>query len=167
LLILACVGFTFWQDNQINEKDFQRISLQSQLGGFEVRVDKNLILKLVDQIRAQNQNLQGIGNSFIGVAVMGEVANTTPPNVRLLNISAKFGASGKPGPPGKPETAKKILILDGVIFGDRTTLESDLGAYLMTLKNSPLFKQPTISKKSLDMMDNQPVMRFTAQMDVV
>jgi hypothetical protein len=42
-----------------------------------------------------------------------------------------------------------------------------LAAYLMTLRNSPLFKQPTISKKSLEMMDNQPVMRFTAQMDVV
>ena len=167
LLILACVGFTFWQDNQISEKDIQRLSLQNQLSGFEVRVDKNLILKLVDQIRAQNQNLQGIGNSFIGVAALGEIANTTPANVRLLSINAKFGTSAKPGPSGKPEPAKKSVIVDGVILGDRTTLESDLAAYLMALKNSPLFKQPTISKKSLDMMDNQPVIRFTAQMDVV
>lgn len=160
-LILGCVGLAFWQEQQIKEKEFQKLSLQNQLGGFEVRVDKNLILKLVDQIRTQNRNFQGLGNNFIGVAVLGEVANFTPPNVRLLSISAKFG------PAGKPEAPKKILILDGVISGERTTLEADLAAYLMTLKNSPLFKQPTISKKSLEMMDNQPVMRFTAQMDVV
>jgi Tfp pilus assembly protein PilN len=167
LLILGCVGLAFWQEQQIKEKEFQKLNLQSQLGGFEVRVDKNLILKLVDQIRARNQNLHGIGNNFIGVAVLGEVANSTPPNIRLLSISAKFGPAGKPSPAGKPETPKKVLVLDGVISGERTTLEADLAAYLMTLRNSPLFKQPTISKKSLEMMDNQPVMRFTAQMDVV
>jgi hypothetical protein len=115
----------------------------------------------VDQIRTQNKNLQGVGNNFISVAVLGEVANTTPPNVRLLSISARFGPAGKPGAP------KKVLILDGVVSGERSTLEADLAAYLMTLKSSPLFKQPAISKKSLEMMDNQPVMRFTAQMDVV
>ena len=167
VLMLACVGLVFWQEQQIKEKEFQKLNLQSQLGGFEVRVDKNLILKLVEQIRAQNQNLQGIGNNFIGVAVLGEVANSTPPNVRLLSISAKFGPAAKPGPAGKPEPPKKVLVLDGVISGERTTLEADLAAYLMTLKSSPLFKQPTISKKALEMMDNQPVMRFTAQMDVV
>jgi hypothetical protein len=36
----------------------------------------------------------------------------------------------------------------------------------MMLRNSPLFKQPVISKKSVDQMENRPVMRFTAQMDV-
>jgi len=161
VLMLACVGLVFWQEQQIKDKELQKLNLQSQLSGFEVRVDKNLILKLVDQIRAQNQNLQGIGKNFIGVAVLGEVANSTPDNVRLLSISAKFG------PAGKPEASKKVLVLDGVISGERTTLEADLAAYLMALKSSPLFKQPTISKKSLEMMDNQPVMRFTAQMDVV
>jgi len=59
-----------------------------------------------------------------------------------------------------------VLILDGVIFGDRTTLEADLAAYLMALKNSALFKQTSISKKSLEMVDSQPVIRFTAQMDL-
>jgi Tfp pilus assembly protein PilN len=165
--MLACVGLVFWQEQQIKEKEILKLNLQSQLSSFEVRVDKNLILKLVDQIRAKNQSLQGIGNNFVGVAVLGEVANAAPPNVRLLSLSAKFGPAGKPGPAGKIEAPKKILVLDGLVSGERTNLEADLAAFLMTLKSSPLFKQPTISKKSLEMIDNQPVMRFTAQMDVV
>jgi Tfp pilus assembly PilM family ATPase/Tfp pilus assembly protein PilN len=166
-LILACVGFTFWQEQQINEKDLQKLNLQNQLTSFDVRVDKNLILKLVDQIRARNQSLQGIGDNLIGVAVLGEVANTIPANVRLLSVNARLGTATKPAASGKPGASKKVLILDGVIFGDRATLEADLAAYLLTLKNSPLFRQPTISKKSVETMDNQPVIRFTAQMDVV
>jgi type IV pilus assembly protein PilM len=47
VLILVCLGVTFWQERQIREKDSVRRSLQTQLSGFEVRVDRNLILKLV------------------------------------------------------------------------------------------------------------------------
>ncbi len=170
-LILACTGIAFWQDQQIRERDFKKAGLQSQLGSFDLRVDKNLILKLVDRIRAQNRSLQGIGNNFLGVAVLGEVANSTPPSVRLLSVTTRLGSPAAPAPAGKAaakaEPPKKVVILDGVIFGDRTTLEADLAAYLMALKNSTLFKQTTISKKSLETMDNQPVIRFTAQLDLV
>jgi Tfp pilus assembly PilM family ATPase len=170
-LILACTGIAFWQDQQIRERDFKKAGLQNQLSSFDLRVDKNLILKLVDRIRAQNRSLQGIGNNFLGVAVLGEVANSTPPSVRLLSITTRLGSPAAPAPTGKAagkaEPPKKVVILDGVIFGDRTTLEADLAAYLMALKNSALFKQTTISKKSLETMDNQPVIRFTAQLDLV
>jgi type IV pilus assembly protein PilM len=166
-LLLACTGWIFWQEQQIKEKDFKKLSLQNQLSSFDVRVDKNLILKIVDRIRAQNRNLQGIGNNFLGVAVLGEVANSTPATVRLLSINARLGAPASASPTGKPQPLKKVLTLEGFIFGERTTLEADLAAYLMALKNSPLFKQTTISKKSLEMIDNQPAIRFTAQLDLV
>jgi hypothetical protein len=166
-LLLACTGFVFWQDQQIKDRDLKKLSLQNQLSSFDVRVDKNLILKLVERIRAQNRNLQGIGNNFLGVAVLGEVANSTPASVRLLSINARLGMSASPGPAGKAQPLKKMLVLEGVIFGERTTLEADLAAYLMAFKNSPLFKQTTISKKSQEMIDNQPVIRFTAEIDLV
>jgi type IV pilus assembly protein PilM len=165
--VLLCIGTAFWQERQIQVRDTQKLGLQAQLSAFQVRVDRNLILKLLDQIRAQNQSLQGIGSSYLGVGVLGEVANVTPPNVRLLGISAKLGAAGKPAPGAKPEPPKKVLVLDGVITGDRMSLESDLAGYLMTLKNSPLFKQPTITRKAVETLDNRQVMRFTAQMELV
>ena len=165
--VLLCIGTAFWQERQIQVRDTQKLGLQAQLSAFQVRVDRNLILKLVDQVRVQNQSTQGIGSNYLGVGVLGEVANVTPPNIRLLGISAKLGAAGKPAPGAKPEAAKKVLVLDGVITGDRMSLESDLAGYLMTLKNSPLFKQPTITRKAVEMLDNRQVMRFTAQMELV
>jgi type IV pilus assembly protein PilM len=165
--VLLCIGTAFWQERQIQARDTQKLGLQTQLSAFQVRVDRNLILKLVDQIRVQNQSIQGIGSNYLGVGVLGEVANVTPPNIRLLGISAKLGAAGKPAPGAKPEPPKKVLVLDGVITGDRMSLESDLAGYLMTLKNSPLFKQPAITRKAVETLDNRPVMRFTAQMELV
>jgi Tfp pilus assembly PilM family ATPase len=169
-VLLLCTGFAFWQDQQIKDKDFRKASLQSQLNSFDLRVDKNLILKLVERIRAQNRNLQGIGNNFLGVAVLGEVANNTPASVRLLSITTRLGAIAALAPAGKAtgktEPARRMMTLEGVIFGERTTLEADLAAYLMVLENSALFQQTSLSKKSLETMDNQPVIRFTAQMDL-
>ena len=170
-LMLVCTGFAFWQEQKIKDQDLKKAGLLNQLGGFDLRVDKNLILKLVERIRSQNRSLQGIGNNYLGVAALGEVANTTPSSVRLLSITTRLSSSASPAPAGraagKTEPPKKVLILDGVIFGDRTTLEADLAAYLMALKNSALFKQTTISKKSSETMDDQPVIRFTAQMDLL
>ena len=165
--ILLCIGTMFWQERQIQDKDTQKLSLQAQLNAFQVRVDRNLILNLVGQIRAQNQSIQAIGSSYLGVGVLGEVANVTPPNIRLVSIDAKLSAAGKPAPKAKPGSLKKVLILEGVIMGDRMSLESDLAGYLMTLKNSPLFKQPTITRKAVEVLDNRQVMRFTAQMELV
>jgi len=165
--ILLCMGTAFWQERQIQAKDAQKLGLQTQLSAFQVRVDRNLILKLVEQIRTQNQSIQGIGSNYLGLGVLGEVANVTPPNIRLLAISAKLGAAEKPAPGAKAETPKKVLVLDGVITGDRMSLESDLAGYLMILKNSPLFKQATIIRKAVEMLDNRQIMRFTAQMEIV
>jgi hypothetical protein len=163
-VLCGCGGFAFWQEQQIREKDIRKLNLQNQLAAFDVRVDRNLILKLVDQIRSQSQGLQGLGSNLLGVALLGEVANTVPDNIRLTGITARLAPAKPPG--GKAEPGKKVLVIDGVVFGERATLEADLAGFLMTLRNSPLFKQPVISKKSIDLMDNRPVMRFTAQMDV-
>ncbi len=168
LLTLLMAGIAFWQEQQIREKEMQKHALQSQLGAFQVRVDRNLILKLVDQIRAKNQGLQGVGSNYIGVGVLGEVANITPANVRLLTLNAKINAAQKPAAPGaKAEAPKKLLVLDGIISGERMNLESELASYLMMLKTSPLFKQPTITRKAFETYDNKPVIRFTAQMELV
>ena len=64
--VLLCIGTAFWQEQQIQERDTRKLGLQTQLSAFQVRVDRNLILKIVDQVRAQNQSMQGIGSNYLG-----------------------------------------------------------------------------------------------------
>jgi type IV pilus assembly protein PilM len=174
ILMVACVGFSFWQERLIREKETKKLQMAGHLEQYNLRVDQNLILKLVEQIRKKNKSDRAIGQKYLNIAVISEVVDLTPPNVRLLSISTQLGPMPKKTPPedakkkkGGPVAKPKVLILEGIVQGDRLTLESTLAGYLMELRNSPLFDQPDISTKSLEYSGNNQVLRFKAQLNLV
>ena len=175
LLMAVCVGISFWQERLIRDKGDQKVQLQQHLAGYNLRVDKNLILKLVEEIRKKNRADRAIGKKYLNLAVIGEVVNLTPSNIRLLSISTQLGPlpDKKPSVEDKGKKQKKevkplpkILILEGIVQGDRLSLEAALAGFLMELKNSPLFGQPTINKKSFEFSGNNEVLRFTAKLNL-
>jgi Tfp pilus assembly PilM family ATPase len=168
LLVMAlCIGISFWQDNLIKDKEYRRNQLQQQLEQFTLRVDKNLIIKLVGEANANNRDVKEVGNKYFGVAVVSEITELTPANVRLLSISVQLGnVPGKQK--GKKESKpRKTLILNGIVQGNRLTLESTLADYLLELKNSPIFDQPTVNKKTFELFEDEEVLRFTARLKLV
>jgi len=175
LLIMAiCVGLSFWQERIIQDKEARKQQLTQNLQQYNLRVDQNLILKLVEQIREKNRSDQAIGNKYLNLAVISEVVDLTPPNIRLLSISTRLGplpAKQQPGDNKKKKAAEappqRVLILEGIVQGDRLTLDSALASYLLELKNSPLFDQPTISSKSFEFAGNNEVLRFKAQLNLI
>ena len=144
LLMSICVGVSYFQAGTVKEKEYQQAQLQHQLETITLRVDQGLILKLVDEIRAKNKEVLVIGKKYIGVAVISEISDLTPANVRLLDIAAQLDN----GPEGKKAEKNRDLVLSGIVRGDRLNLESTLASYPMALNNSPMFDKPTISKKS-------------------
>jgi hypothetical protein len=151
------------------------VQLQQHLEAYNLRVDKNIILKLVEDIRIKNRADRAIGKKYLNLAVIGEVVNLTPANIRLLSISTQLGPLPDQKPPVEAKSKKqkekvkpppKILILEGIVRGDRLSLEAALAGFLMELKNSPLFDQPTINKKSFEFSGNNEVLRFTAKLNL-
>jgi len=59
------------------------------------------------------------------------------------------------------------LVLEGVITGERHSLEASLAAYLIKLEDSPLFQQVTLQKNGIEQVRKNDVLRFTAQMNIV
>jgi len=173
-LMVVCVGISFVEERKIQAKDAQKIQLQQHLQGYNLRVDKNLILKLVQEIREKGKADQAIGKKYLNLAVISEVVNLTPSNIRLLSIATQLGPLPNKVPQKEEKNKKqqappppKVLILEGIVQGDRLTLESALAGYLMELKASPLFDQPTISNKSFAFFGNDEVLRFTAKLNLV
>jgi type IV pilus assembly protein PilM len=158
--IAICVGIALYQDSQIREKEDQQKFLQQKLASFNLRVDQNLILNLLDQYRQKNKSVIELSETYLDLAVISEITNLTPANIRLMSISADFGEL----PSDKKEAPPRTLILDGIIQGERLNLESMLAGYLMELKNSPLFDQPSIDRKSFEFFENREVLHFTAQL---
>jgi hypothetical protein len=107
-----------------------------------------------------------LSQTYFDLAVVSEITDLTPANILLMSISADFGKlpSEKTEKPKKTENPKKTLIVDGIIQGDRLNLESILAGYLMDLKNSPLFDQPSIDRKSFEFYENREVLHFTAEL---
>jgi hypothetical protein len=174
LLMAVCVGISFWQEQLIQDKDAQKVRLQQHLEKYNLRIDQNLILKLVQEIRDKNKADKAIGKKYLNLAVIGEVVNLTPSNIRLLSLTTQLG----PLPDKKLQKAAKnkkqqaapppkTLILEGIVQGNRLSLESALAGFLMELKNSPLFDQPTINKKSFEFSGDNEVLRFTAKLNLV
>ena len=160
LLMILCVGFYYWQGEVIAQKSSEITQLRTQLNKFHPQVDQNMILNLVGQEKQRNETYREFSKKYLGIVVLREVSNITPSNIRLLNISMQLG--GRPGI--SDETIEKKLMLEGIILGDRTAFEASLAEYLIKLKESPLFDQPNIDKKSLEFYQNNEVLRFTAQL---
>ena len=169
LLVALCVGVSFWQDGQVKARELKLLELRQQLDGFAVRVDKNLILKLVSETQTKVREIREIGEKYFSVAVISEITDLTPVNVRLLSISTQV--NNQPGRKKAPTkgnaTEKGTVILDGIVQGNRLVLESTLAGYLMELRNSPLFDHPTISKKSFERIENKDGLRFTARLKLI
>ena len=160
VFIAICVGIALYQDNQIREREDQQRFLQQKLASYNLRVDQNLILNLLDEYREKNKSVMKLSETYLNLAVISEITNLTPANIRLMSISADFGEL----PSEKNKTPEKTLILDGIIQGERLNLESNLAGYLMELKNSPLFDRPSIERKSFEFYENREVLHFTAQL---
>jgi Tfp pilus assembly PilM family ATPase len=160
LLMIVCVGFYYWQGEVIAQKSSEITQLRLQLNRFQPQVDQNMILDLVGQDKQRNEIYREFSKKYLGIVVLREVSNITPSNIRLLNITMQLG--GKPG--NSDENIENKLILEGIILGNRTAFEASLAEYLIKLKESPLFDQPAIDKKSLEFYQNSEVLRFTAQL---
>jgi type IV pilus assembly protein PilM len=161
LLVTAiCIGVSFFQSSALKAKQYRKVMLQQQLEKNTTMVDEGLILKLVDEIQKKNKQILEIGERYTAVAVISEIADLTPANVRLFSISARLNDI-----PGDKQAKKnRDLVLSGIVRGDRLTMESTLAGYLMDLNNSPLFGEPAIRKKSFERFEDQEVLSFTARL---
>ena len=163
LVMIFCVGVSFWQKSIVEKKEYQKRQLQQQLETISVQVNQNLVLKLVANIQSKNREIQLIGQKYFGLAVVSEIADLTPENVRLTSFTAQVGGD----PADKKPPKDRELVLSGIVKGNRMILESTLAGYLLQLKNSPLFDKPTINKKSFEQNEGVEVLKFTARLKLI
>ena len=167
LVILLCAGVSFWQGQQIEEKEYKLIQINRQLENVTLRVDKSLILKLVDETQTNRREIKEVGQKYFGLAVISEITQLTPSSIQLISISTTL-ADTPVEQKGKPKKSlPKTLVLDGIVSGDRLILEPNLAGYLMELKNSPMFDEPKLSKKAFERYKDKDVLRFTARLKLL
>ena len=175
------VGIFVWQQIQAHGKQQVLNGLERQLGEFQPLVDMPLLLGTATKVRSTVDNLRRYGNRHLASAILKDVTELTPENVKLYNISMDLGtpeeqpqfsaeAQAKPGArPAKQQTRAGLdtLTLEGYIKGDSQILESLLSAYLVRLRTAPLLGEPSVSKRSVELTAaGEDVLRFTLSCQV-
>ncbi len=159
-VMAACGAVYFWQYEQIDKKEATASALRRELDAFTPRVNQDLIGKLLEGAKKRQQALKSLGTRYKPVAVVNEVSRLTPGNIRLLSITIDKVAAEESSSP------RRLLRIEGVIFGDRLTFESALAEYLVKLETSPLLKNFAIQKRAFAYVEDKEVLRFTAQMEI-
>ncbi len=169
LFILIFAGTFYWQDHTISVKRFQEKQFQQKLDRYIPYVDENLIQQMLAQVEVNKQSLTLYQTKYSAKALLAIVSGSTPPNIRLVSLTADFGAVSeeKAGKTDINQNPKKRLILEGVIFGDRLTFESALAGYLVQLKKSPVFGHASVKKRAVEFHEEKEVMKFTAQLELI
>ena len=171
-IIIVLTLFSFGQGHQIKQKKAQTVRLEGQLTQMGKIIKETELYQLVALIQANKKTLAEYGRRYMAMAVISELSDMTPSEIRLVDVTADLPqtrARKKPAPPGKAseETARKTLTMEGFIFGDRLTLEPTLAEYLVKLEHSSLFGQPFLEKKIMEKREGKDVLHFYARMELI
>lgn len=188
LLLIVTVllgGIFLYEIGLLAKKGSDLDKLKHELQQLQPFVREADLLQTATRARQNTFSARKYSERYRGLAVIGELAALTPPQIRLLNVKAEFGAgvadkSGEAKKAAVPETAaagKKeaakepspdqsaparmdSLSVEGIVVGNRRSLESSLAAYLVTLQDSPLFRQVTIQRSGIERVRKTDFLRF-------
>jgi len=157
-LMTVCVGIYLSQNHILSQKRNLLSGLNRQIESYVPNVNRDLLLKMASRAKIARSDLDNISSRHLGLAVISELTDLTPDNIRLLSIKSKLG--------GGRVADKNTLDLEGLIFGDRMTFETLLGSYLVKLKKSLLFDKPVIKKNLVEMYQGREVLRFSVSLEL-
>jgi type IV pilus assembly protein PilM len=183
-------GFFLYELGMISVKKTEISSLQKELARFQPRISRNEVMQIAAQARQQRYSPRAYSERYRGMAVIGELSALTPSDIRLVNVKADFAplaADKAKAPPkeaapaekaekkdtakatqGEPSTDGAIgnVVVEGVILGNRQSLDASLADYITRLQTSPVFRQVTIQKNSVERTKKRDVLHFTITMKI-
>jgi hypothetical protein len=104
------------------------------------------------------------------MVLISELAALTPENIRFTDLKINFG------PPQTGEASKRTqdapkarieeVTVEGLILGERTLFETSLASYTMALDASPLFRQVSIQKNTVEPYIKDEALHFILNLKV-
>lgn len=152
-----------YQILEANNQSTHLKTLNKELSLFDPHLSTENISALMEEVKAKKQLSRQYVQRHLGAATIGEISALTPDNIRLTSLKINTGSSNPPKE-NPDKVAKEIsedVILDGVVSGDRNTMDSLLAQYVMKLENSPMLRQVSVQKSSVITIKKVEVLYFT------
>jgi len=182
--VLFCSGIFVFQNHAIAQKKKVITGLDGRMADIGPVVDRSQLLKMAAKVNQRRQLSKLYGERYLGMVLISELIELTPVNIRFIDLKINLGpvpagGSGEAGsaaarpsgdvakPAGEaPKALQEEVIVEGLIRGDRKLFETSLAGYVMALEASPLFRQVTIQKNSVEPFIKDEALHFILKLTV-
>jgi Tfp pilus assembly PilM family ATPase len=160
--LIICLATLIYQVSDRSILNKKHLKLEQELAINNPILSKDKVSKLADVVKTQKKITLQYVQRYLGLAAIGEVSDLTPQNINLISFKITGGdvSTGTNVDKKRQETSDAVTI-EGVIFGDRSMLDSLLAQYVMKLDNSPMLSKVSIQKTSFVIFKKSEVLQFT------
>jgi Tfp pilus assembly PilM family ATPase len=170
LSVLICAGVFIFQNHTISQKKETLARIEKQIANLGPPVDQNRLLQMAAKVAQRRQLSRSYAERYLGMVLIGELAALTPANIRFIDLKINLGPvqTGDASRQTKdaPKARVEEVMVEGLILGERQLFETSLVSYVMVLEASPLFRQVTIQKNTVEAYIKGEALHFTLIMKV-
>lgn len=179
-LALICGAILAYQGVVYMQKKENVAKLEKELAALGPTISRDQLTKMLAKIEERRTLAKVYAERYMGMVLVSELAAITPDNIRFINLKTILGspraqvASKAPAPKPAAGAATAAaapaaideVTLEGLVIGDRKILETSLAGYVMLLEASPVFRQVTIQKNSVEPFQKGQALHFILNMRV-
>lgn len=161
--LITCFAILVFQVTETGRLGDKQVKLKHELSLFNPNLSKEKITALAENLKLRRQLDQQYSVKYKGMALISELSDLTPGNIRLINVRVAIPVAGVQEQ--KKEATKKEkdedVIIEGVVLGDSSILDTLLAQYVLKLKNSPILQGVALQKSGNVKFKNKEILQFT------
>jgi Tfp pilus assembly PilM family ATPase/cell division protein FtsL len=158
--LIICLTTLIYQGLEAQLLNGQIKKLEKTVSSYNPLLSAEKIEKMAMEVAMKKQIGKTYAERYLIVAMIGEISDLTPANIRLINLKIAASPANDKGEKASKDVSDAIII-EGLISGQRATLDSSLTQYMMKLENSPMLRQIIVGKSSIVKFKKTEVLQFT------
>ena len=141
--------------NRLNlqENRIQILNLQKQVKNIPELLNRNSVLKLTGRKTNYEANISISAKKLIPLAVLNEITEMIPTSIKLIQVDIE-NSNGK------------RALIEGVVMGKESILESKLVEFLFTVGKNSFFQRPVIRYKKYEKYNGRRGLHFSIHMKI-
>jgi len=177
IVVLICSGVFVFQNHAIAQKKKVIAGMDSRMADIGPTVDRTELKNMAAKVNQRRQLSKVYGERYLGMVLISELVELTPAKIRFIDLKINLGPVPAEAPGSAavnaaktageaPKAPQEEVIVEGLILGDRQLFETSLAGYVMALEASPLFRQVTVQKSSVEPFVKEEALHFIIKMVV-
>ncbi|MFP4571569.1 MAG: hypothetical protein ACLFNW_01225 [Desulfobacterales bacterium] len=158
-LLFVAAGAWWWSArHELEAVREEKAVLENRLEQFSPQLTPEDLAGLAGKFKEKNDELRKYSRRLYPVAAVKEITRVTPESIKLVAMRLE----NSPGRPGGRGEKTPVCTLEGFIKSEPSMYETRLTGYLLQLRRSAIFNDPSVVKSQADTLaSGEKVYRFT------